>query len=95
LRTGELVQAITVTNLGSAAIDDDLALVLDGLPEDVQLLDSSTVAGARAKSMRLAERGGALRLEPGGQATVIVRFLSRTKAPIRYRPRVVRANAQE
>lgn len=29
LRTGELVQAITVTNLGSAAIDDDLALVLD------------------------------------------------------------------
>ena len=80
LRTGEQVQAVTLTNIGTRDIAGRVALVLDGLPPGVR------VAGPAADGRGRALISG---LKAGESRTLVLRFSAPSAADIRYRPRLV------
>lgn len=93
LRTGELVQAITVTNISRQHVSGDLYLVIDGLGPDIAVNGRAKTAkfgGATAKTVALrAQSGHSDGLKPGQQLTTVLRFSATDKPAVRYQARVL------
>lgn len=93
LKTGELVQAVTVTNRGRHELTGNIYLIIDGFDPKISLKATTKTVKlgettAKAVALR-AQSGNSAGLKPGQQLTTILRFSAADKPAVRYQARVL------
>lgn len=92
-RTGQIVQQVTLKNLGTSPLEGPIALAMDNLSTNTSLANGTGVTSSSSPTGSPYIEVPNNRLDPGATTTVVLEFANPASGGITYRTRTVSGGA--